>query len=176
MSRRLPDPIIFNSQVESATTTLQNQNVVIQADELKINSVIFPTNDGENTQVLSTNGNGVLYWSNNTGGGGSDFTSPVLIESRFRYKIKNINTPIYSISSNDTYVKYTGTSNGTIILPNIVSSESRQIYIENSTRFICNVISQNGNTIDSIYDPIVLDEFGNFVSLQSDGVSNWNTI
>ena len=85
-----------NVQVSGTTTTgglVASTTLEVTTGRMLLNGVdyIWPTADGSNAQILSTNANGVLSWATDaTGGGGSSIANTALM-SKFATSTANAN-------------------------------------------------------------------------------------
>lgn len=148
-TRVLPAPIIPSRVV--ATTT----------GDIKVGETTykFPILDGGLGQVLTTNGVGNLTWQ--VAGALQSGLTP-----------KDVFAD-YSIVTGDNFIRYRGTSPGTITLPQCSTRGGLQLIIQNRSTVPCTVVVYAGDTFDGDETPLVLDSRPASASLICDGLDTW---
>lgn len=138
----------------------------------------FPTSDGTNGQVLTTNGAGALSFTTVSGGGGSSYTVNVQVGS------DSTQTLSYTSSNNEEVYIITPTADRVITLPNIGTNsipEGYKINIKNmSSSFSLTIQANTTGTTNYIDDSAVSNhvlsvQYQN-LTVVCDGSTKWYRI
>ena len=119
----------------------------LTASSFTLGDQIFPTSDGTSGQVITTDGNGNLSWSNQAGGGSGSWAE------------KDAN---YTLSPGDKIIVDTDTSAITLTLPaNPTLGDEVTIIDGSSNASINNItINRNGRVIDGEAENLIIDVDG----------------
>lgn len=122
----------------------------IETSTFKIGTQQFPASDGNNGQVITTNGSGVLSWSNQSGGSGGGLSAWTEKSSA------------YTASAGDRLIVDVSSSTVTITLPASPGLGDEVAIIDGSSNAATNniTIARNGSNIDGAAADLTIDVDG----------------